>query len=484
MDLRRSLVEKRLSARSKPSSKQGSKQNSRAGSAYGTDDELDDDDGLSVASFESVDSLMDGHGAAAGIQSLTYEEDLAQTIEGVLERKGSGVGEREQLLTRLVKLLLSRVATKEIVEKASSLAGALSKILKSARSEREALLACKAIAILYWTCPDIDDIFATCAPVLRYTIQSSSFIIAKAAALTALASIHLIFGSISDVESFLDMLVEIIENDGHSIGAGEDAGCVAAAQDAVALALTAMEGSDTALESAQICLPCLVDQLESVDLKVRTSAGEAIALAFEITGVHDPEDEEAIAEYKANPPIDDTHFLIRQLSQLSTESSKRVSKQHRKEQHAAFREILATVSNPHGLVSSGSTPQETLRFGKHRGQVLYVTTWLGAVRLAHLRRVLGGGLQVFLRQSSFVRRQAGFEGHLASETVGGDGEDEHEADEEHGGSGPSHGLTDDMSKDLKNSIHQEIRRQRHKDRITERKEKNMANSFSADDGEL
>jgi hypothetical protein len=483
MDLRRSLVEKRLSARSKPSSRQGSKQNSRAGSAYGTDDELDDDDGVSVASFDSVDSLMDGRGAVAGAQALTFEEDLTQTLEAVQERKGSGVGQREQTLTRLIKLLLSRVATRELVAQVPQLSSTLAKILKGARSEREAVLCCKAIAILYWTCPDVDDVFILCAPILRLTVQSSSFTIAKAAALTTLASLHLVYSAASETESLLDLLVEIIENDGNTIGASDDAMCVAAAQDAVALALTALEGSDTMLESVQLCLPCLVDQLDSVDLKVRSSAGEAIALAFELTGVHDPEDEEAIAEYKANPPIDDTHFLIRQLSQLSTESSKRVSKQHRKEQHAAFREILATVSNPHGLASSGSTPQETLRFGKQRGQVLYVTTWLGAVRLGHFRTILGGGLQVFLRQSAFVRRLAGFEGYLASETIAGDG-DEEDADDEHNGSGGGFSAGDDMTKDLKNSIHQEIRRQRHKDRVSERKEKNMANSFTADDGEL
>lgn len=445
MDLRRSLVEKKLAGRSK----NPSKNTSRANSNHGTDDEYDTDD-ASVASLESTESFTEAN------LEQNWEGSFDDCIEAILDRKGSSVQAREDALLHLLKFMTLRVTRREIGSRDVALALAISKMLKNARSEKEALLCSKVLAVLYITCPDNDGIYAVISSSLR-TAVNLPYPAAKAAALTALGTAALVLCSAPEAQDFAELLIEIVENDGQSINAADDGLVVSSAEDALATAISVLNDVDS-LEFIQLASPCLIEQLESVDPKVRAAAGEGLALFFEMTAI-DPDDTDAVEAYKNNPPVADVHHLTQLLAQLATTSSKKQSKLSRREQHHTFREVLATVSSP----TSHSAPSETIRFGK-ASQVLYITTWLQVTRLNHMRRVLGTGLQIHLKKNAVVRRLLQYDGPPPPQT-------DDESDTE-----------DDLSKDLKHSINQELRKQRHKDRNSERKEKSaMSSSFLAED---
>ncbi|CCG83024.1 Uncharacterized protein C20F10.03 [Taphrina deformans PYCC 5710] len=451
MDLRRSLVEKKLSSRSKSASKTASKQGSRANSNYGTDDEYETDDNMSVMSIDSNESFNEAN------SEQNWEVAFNECIEAIIERKGSSVQSREDLLSKLIKFMSVRMTARELGNRDRDLVNAISKILKGARSEKEAVLCAKALAILYITKPDNDEIYSIADNALKGSLQSSPYLVAKAACLTSIGCMILIFQSIPPAQAHIEAMVEIIENDGNTINAQDDSLVVSSAEDSLAVASTLLAGHEP-MEDVQLAAPSLIEQLDSVDPRVRSAAGEALALLFELTAV-DPDDEDALAAYANNPPVDDVHHLTKLLADLATTSSKKQSKLSRREQHHTFREVLATVSSP----TSHSAPAETVRFGKG-SQVLYVTTWLQLTRLNHLRQVLGSGLQIHLKKNGFVRRILQYDGPAPP-----DSDDDSEPE-------------DDLSKDLKNSINQEIRKQRHKDRSSDRKEKSaMSSSFLAEE---
>ncbi|BFZ57340.1 hypothetical protein PYCC9005_004392 [Savitreella phatthalungensis] len=473
MDLHRSVVERKLqtqSTASRPGSKHGSRGGSRAGSAYATDDELEDDN-LSSASFDSFDE-PDGKPASTS----GWEEGLGIAIEGLLERKGLSQESREKSLQTSCAGLAMHYAPSKVRPLCGTLTRAVLKMLQRARSEREAVLCCRLIALLGITLPDeTDEIFSPAMSMLRQTVRDSTYSAAKVAALFALTALTLILADDEEARELMDFGQEIVEGDGHTIGAPDDPTVVAAALDAIAVACSQLNN----LTDAQLVLPCCVDQLESIDAFVRQAAGEAIALCFEVCAV-DTSDEDTMRSYQEDPPYEDLRRLTQLLEQLATASSKRQSKTSRREQHAVFRAVAATVSDP--SIAAANAPAVTLRFGLSAGSrcVLFATTWAQLARLALLRRLMGSGLQAHLRRNGAVRALLGYEGPhpgLYAEGV----PPEEQSLEENGSESTSASALDAMSKDLRVSINQEIRKQRHRERGQARKEKTMESSWTADD---
>ena len=98
--------------------------------------------------------------------------------------------------------------------------------------------------------------------------------------------------------------------------------------------------------------------LNSSDVNMRITAGEAIALAHELARQHD-EDYCWIRENE----------LSEALHELATDSQKFRAKKDRKQQRASFRDVVRTVDE-------GELPYETLTFGPHHQlQHLELDTW-------------------------------------------------------------------------------------------------------------
>ena len=98
------------------------------------------------------------------------------------------------------------------------------------------------------------------------------------------------------------------------------------------------------------------------------------------------------------------------LSQLATESSKRIAKKDRKALHTNFNDILSTVEYPpRGPRYQKAIDQETgKRYGSrltvriHKTGSMKIDKWWKLHRLQALRRLLGGGFVVHYEKNEVV----------------------------------------------------------------------------------
>jgi len=218
----------------------------------------------------------------------------------------------------------------------------------------------------------------------------------------------------------MDDFLEIIESDGGSVDAADDGDVVTAACEAWGFLATSIEDMEEKTETA---MDAFVEQLDSSDTSVQVAAGENIALLYEKSytdretedgPASDEEDDEGYAidssQVKRYEVYRQKNQLEHTLSQLATESSKRIAKKDRKALHVNFADILNTVEHPsRGPRYQKAIDQETgRRYGSrmtvriHKTGSMKIDKWWKLHRLQALRRVLGGGFVVHYEKNEVV----------------------------------------------------------------------------------
>jgi len=215
----------------------------------------------------------------------------------------------------------------------------------------------------------------------------------------------------------MDFLHEIIENDGHTINAGDDSGVVTAAIDEWGFLVTTLDDAEDITERS---IDAFVDQLDSAETSVQVAAGEVIAILFEKAyrerdeDDEDDEDEENASHNTSKfgdfndegpPPIEkytvfrNLPHLKQTLTELSRSSAKNVSKRNRRTQHTSFANVLHTVEYPlHGpnysraLDIDGRERGSRLEIKVGRKGTVKINSWWKLLRWNALRRYLGGGV--------------------------------------------------------------------------------------------
>lgn len=231
-----------------------------------------------------------------------------------------------------------------------------------------------------------------------------------------------IYGGASDseIEDIMDGFLEIIESDGESVGAGDVAEVVAAACEEWGFLATSIDDLE---DKTEVAMDAFVEQLESSDTSVQVAAGENIALLYEKSYTEresedgpasDEEDDEGYAIdssfVKRYEVYRQKNQLQHTLSQLATESSRRIAKKDRKALHVNFTDILNTVEHPQrGPRYQKAIDQETgQRYGSrltiriHKTGSMKIDKWWKLHRLQALRRVLGGGFVVHYEKNEVV----------------------------------------------------------------------------------
>lgn len=198
--------------------------------------------------------------------------------------------------------------------------------------------------------------------------------------------------------------LEIIESDGHNIGAGDDPGAVTAALEEWGYLATQLDDAEDITHQS---IDALVDQLDSSEISVQIAAGENIALLYEKSYSEAEEDEILedhsesglgkgfVQRYKPYPRHEN---LVNVLAGLSSGSKKYLSKRNKKTQHSAFMDILHSVQNPmkgprysEALDKDSRVRGSRMTVRIHQKGLLRVDRWWKLHRLQHLRRVLAGG---------------------------------------------------------------------------------------------
>jgi hypothetical protein len=262
---------------------------------------------------------------------------------------------------------------------------------------------------------------------VKRTIADSESIQAKEAAIHTLATSAFFGGASEDeVQEIMDFLLEIVESDGQSIDAGDNAAVVTAALEEWGFLATLLDQMEEETEPA---MEAFVEQLESSNAHVQVAAGENIALLYEKSYTEQEEDEEISSEEdddESDPEDEsDPHApkMIRRytvwrredqlrhtLEGLANISGRSISKKDKKSLHSNFSDILNSVENP----TRGPRYQTAVdRFtGKRYGSRMTVKLnqngemridkWWKLHRLKALRRMLQGGFITHYQENEVV----------------------------------------------------------------------------------
>ncbi|KAK6332536.1 hypothetical protein TWF730_004198 [Orbilia blumenaviensis] len=442
-------------AGSKSTSKAGSKANSTAASRHGTDDEGAYDSDGSVWRYVTVptipETIYDLELEADDIplysfgslgdelrnledvpQTSSWQEELADRIVRITDkdmRKKLATGGLEEALLAYNRLLQSKFASGELQGKTTSVIDALSKSIRAGKTDKETTLACQALVLTLITDVDCTTFGEFNTPLQRLITDHESLVV-KTAAIHALGAL-VFFTDVSteDVEAVMDFYHEIIENDGHGIGAGDDPATVAAAIEEWGLLLTDLEDAEDITDRS---VDAFVDQLESTEIEVQVASGEVIALMTEKAHRdHNSDDEDSeddpvldddFHERFVVTPAEETRAPVQKytvyrnqphlkqiLTGLSKSSSKNVSKKNRRTQHATFANVLHTVNFPlHGpnysraLDFEGREQGSRLEVKVGRKGIVKLNTWWKLIRWNALRRFLGGGILVHWQENPVI----------------------------------------------------------------------------------
>ncbi|MCJ1285052.1 hypothetical protein MMC26_004389 [Xylographa opegraphella] len=433
-DLRRQALESGKTVSRKAKSKQSSTASSRGNSAAnsrpvskaasraGSDDEgeLSDETSFSVNSIDEMIAVDDSEAATEA-----WKLELAERIEETIDRKRSSVSGREATLTAYIRILTSAYAEDEIRGKEMDLVASFLKSIKAETSEKETILAMKALAMTLITSPS-DAIYDAASSLLKRTISDSSSIPIKSAAIHTLGTCTF-YGGASDDEILENMtfLLEIISSDGHFISAPDEPVPVVTALEEWGFLATLIEDLSAETEDA---MDAFVEQLGSSDPAVQIAAGENIALLYE-KSYTPPEENEVLSDSDEDvvaDPDDEsdsgprlvkryvayrrTDQLLHTLSDLAKLNSRSLSKKDKKSIHSNFSDIHNSVENPtRGPRYQNAISHETgKRYGSrmavriHKDGVMRIDKWWKLMRLKGLRRVLQGGFVTHYERNGVV----------------------------------------------------------------------------------
>ncbi|CAG8953133.1 hypothetical protein HYFRA_00003331 [Hymenoscyphus fraxineus] len=451
-DLRRQALEsgKTVSrkAQSRISSRASSAANSRTNSRNASRHASDDEDTMSDCTNWSMNSLNERLAAEVPEDaSEAWKEDLANRIEEIINRKRSSTQGRESALNLYVYYLMNHYAYDETRHKAGELFPAFLKSIKADGTEKETCLALRgqfsmqlwksqaslilfsAIALTLITVPS-ETAYAGLFQPLKVLYTDSRFPSVKATAIHTLGAAA-IFGGAADgeIEDIMDDLLEVIESDGSSVEAADIGEVVTAACQVWGFLATSVDDMEEKTEAA---IEAFVEQLESTDTKVQVAVGQNIALLYEKSYTEREEGdgaapamerisddatyEEISAIYHVEKSWVKRYEVYRQkyqleqtLSQLATESSKRIGKKDRKTLHANFTDILHAVEHPtlgprysmardkEGRVYGSRMTVKLRDFG-----LLQIDKWWKLHRFQSLKRILGGGFITHYEENEVV----------------------------------------------------------------------------------
>ncbi|PSN72263.1 hypothetical protein BS50DRAFT_673078 [Corynespora cassiicola Philippines] len=409
-------------ANSRINSPAQSRATSRNPSRHGSDDEEYLSDGTAW-STNSIDDILNGEDA--DIPADAWKSELQTRIEQIVDRKRSSTEGRADSLNVYAHIIMARYAHDEIEGRVSELLPSILRSIRQETTERETVIALKALTATIITA-DSGDIYDSAADQLKRTISDSEYVAAKVAAINALG-ITAFFGGASDeeMEDIMAFFLEIVESDGLSVDAHDEASVVVAALENWGLLATEIDDLEEATEAA---IEAFVDQLQSSDSGVQIAAGENIALLYEKSYTPLEEDEEVSddvdSDDEGQPRGGDKMVkrytvyrrqdqLLHTLDELANISTRKISKKDRKTLHSSFADIRNSVEKPtRGPKYSTALDQETGRsYGGGRMKVkinrsveVLIDKWWKLQRLNALRRSLQGGFPHHYNENEAVSR--------------------------------------------------------------------------------
>jgi Interferon-related developmental regulator (IFRD) len=293
----------------------------------------------------------------------------------------------------------------QLYSRIADLVPALVRSVKAETTERESILALKAIALTIISFRD-DINYDGVAAQLKRTISDSQSPPTKAAAIHCLGTCIALCGAgEEEINEVLNFLLEIASSDGSFVDATDDADTVIAALQEYGFLATYIDDLEVESEDA---VSTFVDQLDSDNARVQIAAGENIALLYEKSYTPMEEDESDVEDTEDNSSSGDdsgnsdgpklvkrynayhnTYEVQEKVQSLASLSTRKLNKHDKKKLHQSFASIQITVENPRLGLQTNSASKMTVRI--HQEGEMKVDKWWKLMRLNALRRLLQGG---------------------------------------------------------------------------------------------
>ncbi|OWF41558.1 interferon-related developmental regulator 1-like [Mizuhopecten yessoensis] len=357
-----------------------------------SDEEYDTADNVSTASVlsEEHNSIPEEDGVDEASAQENFEDKLKECIEGILQKSAQG---RKLCLEGLIKALSKKCISEFLHNRKMTVSDCLVKCIKKGKGDEQALAAqCLSLMCVQLGLDLEEEVQANKPQLLATMTDNSAAVKGRAECALTLGICHFLACSdIDDVMKTMDALEGVFRlsyrKGDKSIPNLNPEMCRlhAAALSAWSLLLSIAPPFlvNKLVESHIGKLP---DLLLSNDVELRITAGETIALMYELAREGDEEFEG-----------DDIDTLIDTLKTLATDSQKYRAKKERRQQRSSFRDILRTVEE-------GDSPENCVKFGKEN---FLIDSWVKQNQYDALCLALTSGIYQHLQDNILVREVFG-----------------------------------------------------------------------------
>lgn len=371
----------------------------RGGADTGSDDDTVFNDNASVISNASEQSYMrddvgglgangiaenDGDGGDDGglNQDEVFEEKLRDAIEMATQKSAAG---RVNALNGIATAFAKKFVPDFVENRRMTITDVVEKSLKKGKGAEQVAAANLAVSLVIQLRGDADEIYQELKPVMTVIINdNSASLTARVACAFALGNMcFLAAQAIAEVQAVMEGLEAVY------VKAGEaQADLATAALSSWSLLATVMPYSVVHDSLVKLC-PVFCKLLESPDVDLRITAGEAIAVLYEFIGDDDEDDDEEDSDVEK--VMDE---LVPKIQSLSTDSHKYRSKKDRKEQKSSFRDILHTIEE-------GEEYYEKVKINSM--EKLEIDSWAQKKQYQAVCKALASGTNMHLTENELIR---------------------------------------------------------------------------------
>ncbi|XP_053987762.1 interferon-related developmental regulator 2 [Hylaeus anthracinus] len=366
-----------------------------------SDEDSINNDACSVSSSQSdnrsmLDDVNDNNEVEEFSQQEAFEEKLKEAIDGLTQRSAKG---RTVCFNGIEKIFAIKYVPDFVEDRKMTIADAVERGLKKGRSEEQSTAArlstllCVQLGAFESAETVCKDLKSTLTFIASDTTASTQ---ARSECCWALSMNQFLSGNdVVDTIEIVQLLSGIFSgsylkgNGAIQNISSEMAALHATAISSWTLLLTVMSPADIhnllASDRTNTYMPSLNrlrELLESPHLDVRLSAGEALAVIFELG-------RDFSCDYEQGWSLD----LIEVLKELATDSNKYRAKKDRKQQRANFRDILH-------YIEEDIVPEMHVKFGQ---EVLYLEGWCARTQYNACCRLLGPGINIHLAENQLLR---------------------------------------------------------------------------------
>ncbi|GFO28846.1 interferon-related developmental regulator 1-like [Plakobranchus ocellatus] len=357
------------------------------------DDEESIADNWSTQSVASDDTSWPGSDPVTGDEAEdtseqdNFEDSFNDCLDGTLQKSANA---RITALQGIQKALQKKYVADFLWDRKETLTDNVLRCLKKGKGNEQAIAASCLSLLALQIGPEAEGVFTTSQPYLTTLMADNATPVSVrgACALSLAAMCFVCCDGYETIKAIAKTLEDIFCL---GYGKGENSPTVSPDQSwlmsqalsAWCLLLTIAPAYDVQ-RHVEKHLGSLQDLLRSSDVDLRMTAGEAVALLYELARENDEDFEDEENEVA----------LCELLKQLATDSVKHRAKKDRRQQRSCFRDVQR-------FVVDSESPSETVKVGKEN--LLELSSWSQKRQYDALCAVLMTGMSTHLRANPLLR---------------------------------------------------------------------------------